>query len=426
MDLTCRTPRVLSIKGLFFLYLVFAGSFYALIGLLLPETATSSDAVPPLLKALRDMAFLGVLYLFLLRVLLEKHGLWVDSKLFPLVCLYAGYVFVGSLRFLIGRDIWRVFDLLLANRNTLEYIPLIFLVQHIIRTKSDLLSFTRFMLVLFVALALFGFFQFTLGYVNPLYEIADRSGAVFRNSGTFNNPGMFGLTVNLGIILLLSLAGGRKKLAFCGKHRVVYYLLAVFLIVCSVSSGSVTSVLALAGGLCVLFLLEKKMGFIIVLIVSLGIAWFSLSGKIVGVLSLSTPTASLRLMLWKEAWARFLASPLMGYGTGSYGATAGTLEFNQITDNYYLSMLLQNGIVGFAVFSLIVLTVMIRALSLLRTERDPEVRKAGYGWTACLVVLLVANFSGDFSEAFPANVWFWLIIGVLARYPCFRAQTQRV
>lgn len=411
--------HVSGFKKIFYLYIVFVVFFYAIIGFFLPGSITTRADVPGIFKAIRDLVFALIVYLFFLRFFLEGNKLQIAPKLFWLISFYIVYVFIQSFRFYMRGDV-TLFALVLANRNALEYILLLFIMQSLIKSKADLIRLINFMIVLFIVLALIGILQFKLGSSNRFYSLADESGARFRASGTLNNPSTFGLSVSLGIILLITSVRRFGRSAAHKKGLVICLFPVILMIFTFIYSRSLTSVIGLLTGLACLFLLQKKARYVFVFFLVAGISSYALSDKAISVVNFSSPSFLIRLGLWKTAIPKILQSPLVGYGTGTYGATAGTLGINQITDNYYLSLLLQQGIIGFTVFCLIVGGILVKTLSLLRVERDSEVKNVVISLFACVIALLIASISGDFLEGFPINIWFWLFLGILLRYPYIR------
>lgn len=413
------------LKNIFCFYLVFVVFFYAIVGFFLPDSITTRADIPGVFKIVRDLVWGLVLYLFVLQLLLKRNRLQIAPGLLLLIVLYIVYVFVQSLRFYIEKNETDMFVLLLANRNALEYIPLLFIPQFLIKSKAELVKFTNFMIVLFFVLALIGIFQFKMGGSNRFYSLADPSGAQFRATGTMNNPSAFGITVNLGIILLIG--NIKHAVKFLSIYKGVFIRLTILIIMflASISAKSLSSVAALLSGLACLSLLKRKAGYILLLIFYAIISCILIFDKVINTVNLTSPSFLIRLGLWKTAVPNVFHSFWIGYGTGSYGATAGTLGINQITDNYYLSLLLQYGIIGFVIFFLIVFVIFFKTLRLLKTEKDLVLNSIVTSLLACIVALLTVNLAGDFLEAFPINVWFWLFLGLLLRYPYIR-ETQTI
>ena len=132
-----------------------------------------------------------------------------------------------------------------------------------------------------------------------------------------------------------------------------------------------------------------------------------------------------------STWATFLSSIdpwgyLVGYGLGNVGAAgarfAGDRSLSQTTvDNWYLTTLLIGGLPTMLCFIWLLWRAVRTGLSL--GQRGADRTLAGAGWAlACVVVLFGGAFlTGDYMDAYPANLFFWISLGLLDRLAARRA-----
>jgi hypothetical protein len=135
-------------------------------------------------------------------------------------------------------------------------------------------------------------------------------------------------------------------------------------------------------------------------------------------------TASVeRLKLWRAAWAMFLDHPIVGVGPDGfrnmYGKYAGVTEWNRniYTNNMYIEMFVNLGLVGGLVFLTLVFAALRRiARSLLREPSGP-VWLLGLGASAACVAFFAHGVVDYFLFATPIYILFWFLLGVAVLWP---------
>lgn len=104
-----------------------------------------------------------------------------------------------------------------------------------------------------------------------------------------------------------------------------------------------------------------------------------------------------RAVIWARGWAAFLQSPILGVGAGAYGlATAVSGERASVAHNTFLSVLVELGVIGIALY--LTYTVMLFRAAWRLPRREKLL------WTGVLVVwFLSANSAGSQIDKFS---WF--------------------
>lgn len=124
---------------------------------------------------------------------------------------------------------------------------------------------------------------------------------------------------------------------------------------------------------------------------------------------LSTGTLSSRRIYWSVGWQVYSRQPLVGVGAGAFGQdTLRETGAQKVAHNVFLSILVELGAVGFALF---MLSFGVAAWGLLR--QDPIARRA---WLAILGALVVAASS----LTWETRMVTWLVLALLlvqARMP---------
>lgn len=114
-----------------------------------------------------------------------------------------------------------------------------------------------------------------------------------------------------------------------------------------------------------------------------------------------------RLVIMEDALEFFFSHPIVGGGLGSFPAMYGTHAHNS-----FLALLANTGLVGFTIFSIVLLAGIAESI------RSKEVTESPLPWVtlAALVAFVIGNFFyvGIFYS--PKPTWLIIAIGVLAPY----------
>ena len=131
------------------------------------------------------------------------------------------------------------------------------------------------------------------------------------------------------------------------------------------------------------------------------------------------PTFVLRMELWtKEILPAIKEQFLTGYGTSSAGEGlgfyyTGTRSKFFSSHNIYLKIMLELGIFGLLLFCAIVAMSLLlgwRKFRLLRHNRDPLMQH--HLWAISVIcAFLITGLTGAMLDAYPANYFFWLLLG---------------
>jgi O-antigen ligase len=123
-----------------------------------------------------------------------------------------------------------------------------------------------------------------------------------------------------------------------------------------------------------------------------------------------------------------LANPL-GYGTGIFGGGAnpdGLVKvrgYSTFIDNEFLGLALELGIVGALLFLAIVGVAIYRCRLALE---EPAWRSRAKVLAALVVICPIAGVGGQWLAAYPVNVIFWVVLGLIAGLPAHAAHVTGI
>jgi O-antigen ligase len=192
------------------------------------------------------------------------------------------------------------------------------------------------------------------------------------------------LALQLGLVLLLN--GDLERFVRWGRLRRQWILLA---------AGAVAGTLLLL--LVVLPLLDS--------ISDLHLQRISFQ-RLTNVDSVIGPRAE----IWEARVAAWDGNWLFGSGVGSVLQRSGRLDMTQVIDNYWLLVLLEQGVVGIVLHILLFGILMAASLRLMRR---PATRNVGIAGFVSIVWVVILAFSATVLNIFPVNVLLWTGAGYL-------------
>ena len=125
-------------------------------------------------------------------------------------------------------------------------------------------------------------------------------------------------------------------------------------------------------------------------------------------------SAQERVLLWQNAENAFLHSPIVGSGfaTFQYGEHVGDLKD---THNWYVKVLVETGIIGFAFAFLMLRQFLATSYRLFKQATDPLYQGLGLGLFLAFCACIVANFFGDRWTYLEITSQLWVLMGCAAR-----------
>jgi O-antigen ligase len=316
--------------------------------------------------------------------------------------------------------------------------------RHMIR-PGDLSRIRQLMLIISVPIALYGIKQFFfLSAVDlRMVELATASRTTYFMGGwvrPFSTmPGPFHLGLYLVIVLLalaVHLMHGRPK----SSTRLLLSAVLLLHLVVLVMTRTKGNWVGLVAGLVLLALLQARNPIKAVFrLIALSVVGGAAVAVILPLTSeaarqtmqdalfavthpLQAPTFIFRLEVWSETVIpALLAHPFLGYGTSSAGEGLRNLYFGTsstyfASHNLFLKVLLELGLFGLLLFLLIIGFSLKQGWQAVWRTRLPPASAQLLMWSLVVVAsFLVSGLVIPTLDAYPANYYFWLLLGVLSR-----------
>jgi O-antigen ligase len=125
-------------------------------------------------------------------------------------------------------------------------------------------------------------------------------------------------------------------------------------------------------------------------------------------------SAQQRIVLWEDAMDLFKRNPITGTGFQTYGYMGRVGGFRD-THNYYVKVLAEMGVVGFALYLFLLWKLARAGLSLFYGTEDPFWRSIGLGFIALMASITIMNFFGDRWTYQQADGFLWILLGCVIR-----------
>jgi O-antigen ligase len=121
-----------------------------------------------------------------------------------------------------------------------------------------------------------------------------------------------------------------------------------------------------------------------------------------------------RMIIWQDAFELAKSYPLRGTGFDTYRLLHRSLGFGD-THNFYLKVLLEEGLLGFLIFVALLWKMFRLGFDLFRDSSNPFYSTLGLGFAACMVGVAVVNIFGDRWSYQQVNADVWILFGLVCR-----------
>ncbi|MCU0612061.1 MAG: O-antigen ligase family protein [Candidatus Eisenbacteria bacterium] len=333
-------------------------------------------------------------------------------------------------------------------KKTVPFIPIFFFVANNPMSKPQLKRVITALLVVGTLTALIGIVQWVLGGPwllrhNLMYvgrNVAFPASTFLRAWSTYGGPGFF--AANLLVYLYIATALFVSPSHETRRNRMLFAMVLLFTaLVFTMSRGPV--MLYGIGLLALSHYSGRKSPLLLVALATLAIvAVFPAAVRERAAMSFGQQDTSWQFRIWfltNVGIPDMIKHPL-GAGLGTtrgfnYGVVSGladvtgfTGEFERLeggTENGYLHIGIQMGFPGLALFVWIFLAFFATGFGIYRRLKDPYLRAIALAALAVNLEVTVGNMLGVAFDAFPLDLYYWFLAGILVSLPEVEAAMER-
>lgn len=376
------------------------------------------------LNFLKDAAFILFVVIWFSSLLSKTHGsltnMYHNRVCNRIMILFMCYMFIQTIlapNLMVG---------ILGLREVVEFMFAFFLAQFFFTTESRVKKCIQLVFLSGLMVAILGIVQQILGlHYNPkMMRLAGVT--MHRLSSTLGDFNIFGFFMAISILVAIYLLSEKQK---THSYKIFLSCSIVLMIICLFLSYSRSAFVALCVGIMVLSIRKHNIKIIIVSAILIVFTFIFMPSEVSLRLSgLRYGIDSGRREMWTLAWDQFKQHPIIGVGYGKvggiYGAgrsgplagyLAGSTDDMLVTDNAYLFLLTEAGIIGFGLFALLLFLILKKGWAMKKEFKKSE---SAYYLNDCLLAISLAICVGAisfniFGMFFPINFYFWLLVGIM-------------
>jgi O-antigen ligase len=248
-----------------------------------------------------------------------------------------------------------------------------------------------------------------------------------RAFSTMSSPFHLGMYMVMMILLMVALFQQKKRQGYL-FFAIAVYLVTIFLTLTRSSWIGLFGALAFY----IFLLFSERRSRLTVRAIAIvggfifGIAWFAQTHPYFSVISdyftsLGTITETTHFQGRIEGWMdttlpAIMRNPFVGYGTGSAldSFSHRSIYLTKFTSHsLYLKYAIEMGIGGLVLFLLILITSLKHGIKAYLQLKDIYLKSLA-GWILTFIVAVsISGLSGPMLDAYPVNLYFWFLLGLL-------------
>ena len=315
----------------------------------------------------------------------------------------------------------------------LSYLAIFFIARFLFASPRQVVIFLYTNICLAFVLALYGIWQYLHGIATPLW-VENYSSITTRIFSTLNNPLILAGYLNIMLFATLSLFIGAKGRAV----RVGLAAVSAVLLLALALTFSRGAWIGLIVGLLFFFLIYDIRWFIamittfLISLVFLPASLFQRLSDVLGSQYQNISAVSGRIWSLSNVLHILPHHLLFGVGLGMYGGeVAFSLSPSIVymegiqggiipianTDNQFLQVLIQQGVVGFLLFCALIIAVIYTGLVITKKSKDKKVALIALGITASFVAFIVQAIFADVLQFPQMSLLMFALVGILLALP---------
>ena len=330
----------------------------------------------------------------------------------PVIYPVAAFIVIGIISTIVSNTV-SIPQAVEAMRSVIQSFVFFFLVINTPLSKKQIRGFLFLVVLGGVVCALYGLYQYFVGVATPpTWVDKDLEFGLSRAFSFLGSPNAF----SAYCIMIAPIAlGFVYKPGTSWTHKILFWLLFFLMVGGLISTLTRASWLAFIPALCLFMMLIKKGWYVfLVLLAMVCILLFvpPIQQRFATLFSEQYQQKSAqggRTYRWTLALDLTREKPFFGQGPGSYGGAVAYRyqEYNGLySDNYYLEIMSNYGLLGFLAFMLLFLFLFKMLFSSMKTATKGDQFLIA-GVICGMVALLLNMFTENLWEIVPLSVVFW-------------------
>lgn len=419
-------------KQALFLFLFYAAFYYWYYALWGARGVTNPRLIDESVfaKLFKDVLVLSV-YAFCLGKVLVTKKIRFDKMNFLLPLL--GFVGIAVIQGIRGMGD-SIFLGLIALRNFILYVPVVFVVPMLVTSKKDIKDIIKYLIFGAIIVSLIGVYEYFFGGISFYHQYSTLFKMfINRIYSTLYNTNNFAIYLNIFIMLCFSFYLNRIYII---NKQVSLTILVLFSFCLLATQSRVGLAMFLMGIVFLLFINNKKKAFVLLTVSLVALAIL---------IQLTVPTLfyryrfsfnpvekdlrdaskASRLVVVENAFKIIQKDNLVlltGVGITKIGkvrvaASGGYVDAEEksvgIGDNYFLQVLIGMGLIGFILFAWMLGSIFKESLNLFKKLDDIYLKSLAGAICAIVIIFCFKGFFAQLWELFPNNLYFWFLAGLL-------------
>ncbi|HBV96281.1 MAG TPA: polymerase [Desulfotomaculum sp.] len=302
----------------------------------------------------------------------------------------------------------------------LEYMIWFLVGSNLILNRKQFNALVKGLIAVAVLVSAYGIFQYITGVSTPESWVDKAEGSVSRVYSIVVSPNVLG-----SLLLLFIPVTAAQMLNSTGRlGRFIYLAALAAQLACLVLSSSRGAWLAFGASAAIFCLMYKPR--LMVLLAAAATAAINLVPSIAARLGylfspayLASSSRGGRLALWTMAYNKFLYSPVLGSGFGTYGGAvaARRVPGSTYVDNFYLKTLVESGLIGLLALLWVLFEVFRHGYAAYKKIGCPSLKLMATALITGLLGVALHNSVENIFEVPMMATYFWFLAGVLLSLP---------
>lgn len=337
---------------------------------------------------------------------------------------------------------------LVGAKLILFYIPLFYLAYYYFDSKKKLIKFLYFLLILAIPVCIFGIVQFLIGPISsvgigeefqPWFATSATHELIYRPESTLAATGLFAAYISIMSIISISLINVKDR-----KMKILSLISIFFVLLAGVINASKAFPTAFAIFLIFVIFIFRKTFFIMKLlliffvIILISFLFFpkALDNSMDRIMQMVKPSgihSDKEVVIMSNPFGRAIESFKYGiwlwstdrasiFGNGAGKSAIGIRYLlsereRYSAENYYLKIILELGVQGLILFSLLIASIISTGIKIYINLKDDDLKWISIGFLGCIISIFSFAFTTNILDHAIVSIFLYFSVGGLFRLP---------